>query len=211
MTREAVTVKPDVALIDAANLMFDNDLDGLPVVDDSGILVGLVTQSTMVMNKEHIHLPTLLSIMKMFDLYRKDRKAIQGQLAQIDSLKVKDVMNTEPPLLYEGESTERAIMHLSRVHGVNPTSVVTENRKLVGVLTRYDILKSGNSVGTSDRAPESEHKRTKVILDRFLKHFKDNFFFISKWRTRKWIVLNIIFFFIGMIITVAFTIRITIG
>lgn len=46
MTREPVTVAPDTAMGDAAGLMLQRHLSGLPVVED-GKLVGIITESDM--------------------------------------------------------------------------------------------------------------------------------------------------------------------
>jgi CBS domain-containing protein len=45
MTRAVVTVEPDVPVTDAAQLMLDHKISGLPVVDQSGKLVGILTES----------------------------------------------------------------------------------------------------------------------------------------------------------------------
>ncbi len=45
MTRNVVTVAPDAPVTDAAQLMLDNKISGLPVVDQSGKLIGILTES----------------------------------------------------------------------------------------------------------------------------------------------------------------------
>ncbi|HEX2908639.1 MAG TPA: CBS domain-containing protein [Phototrophicaceae bacterium] len=45
MTRKVVTVRPDVCILDAAQLMLDHKVSGLPVVDEQGKLVGILTES----------------------------------------------------------------------------------------------------------------------------------------------------------------------
>jgi CBS domain-containing protein len=45
MTRHIVTAKPDYSIIDAAQLMLDNKVSGLPVIDSNSNLVGIVTES----------------------------------------------------------------------------------------------------------------------------------------------------------------------
>jgi CBS domain-containing protein len=45
MTRDVISVRPDVSMIDAAKLMLDNKISGLPVVDHQGGLVGILTES----------------------------------------------------------------------------------------------------------------------------------------------------------------------
>lgn len=45
MTRKVLTVKSDTSIIDAAQSMLENKVSGLPVVDDEGRLVGMITES----------------------------------------------------------------------------------------------------------------------------------------------------------------------
>jgi len=45
MTRSVYTVKPEDLLIDAAEIMLDKKISGIPVVDDRGHLVGIITES----------------------------------------------------------------------------------------------------------------------------------------------------------------------
>lgn len=45
MTRKVMSVGPDVSIIDAAEMMMRNKVSGLPVIDDQGQLVGMVTES----------------------------------------------------------------------------------------------------------------------------------------------------------------------
>ncbi|MGQ9887308.1 MAG: CBS domain-containing protein [Aggregatilineales bacterium] len=45
MTRRVLTVRPDTTIIDAARVMLENKVSGLPVVDSDGQLVGMITES----------------------------------------------------------------------------------------------------------------------------------------------------------------------
>jgi acetoin utilization protein AcuB len=45
MTRDPVTINENAAIGDAAQLMLERKFSGLPVVDDSGALVGILTES----------------------------------------------------------------------------------------------------------------------------------------------------------------------
>lgn len=45
MTRDLLTVTPDSPILDAAQIMLDNKVSGLPVVDSDGNLAGIITES----------------------------------------------------------------------------------------------------------------------------------------------------------------------
>src|SRR3978361_1135458 len=52
MTKNVITVQPDTALADAARIMLDQHLSGLPVIDNAGRLVGLVTEGDLMRRAE---------------------------------------------------------------------------------------------------------------------------------------------------------------
>jgi CBS domain-containing protein len=45
MTRNLLTVKPETPILDAAEIMLEHKVSGLPVVNDKGALVGIITES----------------------------------------------------------------------------------------------------------------------------------------------------------------------
>lgn len=45
MTRDVLTITPDEPIINAARVMLEHKVSGLPVVEDSGKLIGIVTES----------------------------------------------------------------------------------------------------------------------------------------------------------------------
>ncbi len=211
MVSKVVTVSPDDSVLTAAKLMSENKFDGLPVIDADGTLQGLVTQSNLISRSGNVHVPTLLTLINKFDLYRKDRKLIDAQLKVINSLKVSDVMNPEPPLIYSGESVEKAFMQLSSTHGSSPTSVVDISKRLLGVITRFDILKTyTGKIGNSGWAVNDTRLEDKRV-DSFINDFSSKFLFISRWRTRMWLAINIAFLLGGIYIATLAIVRVHVG
>ena len=52
MTHKVLTVTTDTAIVDAANVMLQNHISGLPVINEAGILVGVVSQSDFIRRAE---------------------------------------------------------------------------------------------------------------------------------------------------------------
>ena len=48
MTRKVIVAKPDMTINDAAKLMVENNIKRLPVVDDEGNLIGIVTRGDLI-------------------------------------------------------------------------------------------------------------------------------------------------------------------
>jgi CBS-domain-containing membrane protein len=51
-TRQAITVTPDVSILQAARLMLQHRISGLPVVDEQGRVVGIVTEGDFLRRSE---------------------------------------------------------------------------------------------------------------------------------------------------------------
>jgi CBS domain-containing protein len=52
MTRKVITVKADAPVRDAANLMLQSHISGLPVVDEAGKLIGIVSEGDFLCSSE---------------------------------------------------------------------------------------------------------------------------------------------------------------
>jgi CBS-domain-containing membrane protein len=52
MTRQVITIAVDAPIVDAANIMLDKHISGLPVVDEAGKLVGIVSQRDFIRRAE---------------------------------------------------------------------------------------------------------------------------------------------------------------
>ena len=63
MTKEVITVSPQTKVLDLARLLADNKINGAPVVDDEGRLVGVVTQSNLIDRAKKFELPYVISIL----------------------------------------------------------------------------------------------------------------------------------------------------
>ena len=141
MTRNVLSVHPETSLMDAAKLIIDNDLDGVPVLDTEGALVGILTEYDLISKAFALHLPTIQFLIKNLSVYKSDGGKFQKELSGITSLTVKDLMNTDPLFFKENTTFEEAVQTFKDHHRVNPIPVVDADHHVVGVVSRYDIIK----------------------------------------------------------------------
>lgn len=141
MTKEVVSVGPDTPLIEAAKILVEYKFDGVPVVDKENKLAGILTEYDLISKSSAIHLPTFQKIIQDIGVYRKDKKHFTKDLEEIASLRVKDVMNNDPLTLPEDATYEDAVTAFRDHHRVNPIPVIDKDKKVVGVVSRYDVLK----------------------------------------------------------------------
>ena len=97
MDRDAVTVAPGTPVQDVLALMKDNELPGLPVVNEAGRCVGIVTESDLVLSEEEgdLHMPHHLDIMGGTILL-ESWKHFEERLEKAMAADVDEMMTADP-------------------------------------------------------------------------------------------------------------------
>lgn len=133
MTRDPATVAPDTSLRDAAAVLLDQGVSGLPVTDDEGRLVGIITEADFVAAEaergdsgRHRILAALLG---------REHSALGS------AERVGDVMARSVETVHETD-TVAAVAHAMLRHKVKRLPVVDRTGKLVGIVSRADVVKS---------------------------------------------------------------------
>lgn len=123
MTQDVITVKPSTTLPEAHQIMMDEEIRRLPVVDDNGILVGIITLGDV--RGAQPSPATSLSIWELNYL--------------LSSLTVEKIM-TPQPMTIEPEATIGAAARTMLEHRVSGLPVVSADGKLAGIITESDIF-----------------------------------------------------------------------
>lgn len=125
MSKNLCTVKQDTIISEALDLMVSNNYHRLPVVDNEGYLVGLITEGLI--RKDNSS--SSLSVYELNYLFNK--------------LKVKDLMKKKEDVkvINPNALVEEAAL-LLRENKVGCLPVVDENNKVLGIITHYDIFDS---------------------------------------------------------------------
>ncbi|MBW1801868.1 MAG: CBS domain-containing protein, partial [Deltaproteobacteria bacterium] len=66
MTKDPVTVSPDTEITHAAKLLLDKGVNGLPVVDREGKLVGIICQSDLIAQQKGLPIPSIFTLLDSF-------------------------------------------------------------------------------------------------------------------------------------------------
>ena len=130
MSTELIRVPPETTLRDAARLMVEARISGLPVTDDEGSLVGLVTESDFL--RKEVDRGEVMDSGLLGILFTK-----RDSLADAET--VGEVMATELFTI----SPEATLVEAARsmtTHGIKRLPVVDRDGKLIGVIARSDIV-----------------------------------------------------------------------
>jgi CBS domain-containing protein len=162
MTRRVVSVSPETSVAEAVRLMLQDDISGLPVVDEHGRLAGIVTEGDFLRRAET-------------DTERRRQRWLTfllgpGRLAQeyvhTHGRKVAEVMT--PDVVSVTEYTPlREIVRLMEGRRIKRVPV-TRDGKLVGIVSRANLLRAmasvAGEVGTADTDDDSEI-RTRLLAE----------------------------------------------
>ncbi len=139
MTTDCITVHPETDISEAARLLLEENINGIPVVDQDNRLVGIICQSDLVAMQMKIPLPSMFtlldSLVPLASMSRVDR-----EIRKITAARVEDAMTPEPLAVTRDTPLEELaqIMVDKKFH----TLPVVENKKLLGVVGKADVLKT---------------------------------------------------------------------
>jgi CBS domain-containing protein len=139
MTPETVTLHPDTDIRTAAALLIEKKINGAPVVDASGKLLGVLCQSDLVAQHKQVKLPSVFALLDGF-IALTSRDEFQREIQKIAAAKVADAMTAHPKTV----SPQTPIDEIATIM-VNEklyTLPVVDGGKLVGVVGKEDILRT---------------------------------------------------------------------
>jgi CBS domain-containing protein len=141
MERELVTVTPQDDIETLVRLLRRHDLPGVPVVNDGGRCVGMVTEADLVISDEQgdLHLPHYIELFGGV-VFLEPLRHFEERLRKAVGLTVGDIMTSELTTIEPDAGVPEAGRAIAESgHNRLP---VSEHGRLVGVVTRVDVLEA---------------------------------------------------------------------
>ncbi|MGE5798704.1 MAG: CBS domain-containing protein [Syntrophaceae bacterium] len=139
MTKNVITVTPDTEITQAAKLLLENHFNGLPVVDESGKLIGILCQDDLIIQQKRLPLPSLFTF---FDglIPLTSYRSLEKEVEKIVATTVSQAMTTDPITIDPDASLEdiATLMVNNNIH----TLPVLDRDRLVGVIGKEDVLRT---------------------------------------------------------------------
>jgi CBS domain-containing protein len=134
MTKDVISVKPTTSVHEAARTLVEHRISGVPVVDDAGRVVGLLTEGDLILrHKPREHAPWWRAFFSDGEeLAREYQKAVGMTVAEVMT---RSVISVAPDLPVEAVAT------ILDEHRIRRVPVVAEGR-LVGVVSRGDLVRA---------------------------------------------------------------------
>jgi CBS domain-containing protein len=151
MTTEVVTLAPGDNAYEAMEKMVAAGVDGAPVVDEHGAVVGILSTGDLIVQESRLHFPTVLSIFGATIELPSEKRHFEEDLRKALGSTVADVMQADPITIGADDSVEEAAT-LMHEHDISRLPVIGDTG-LVGIVARVDILRG---ILSADRARSTE-------------------------------------------------------
>lgn len=140
MDREVPSVSPDADARTAIDLLAKTDRGAIPVVDEELRVIGIVSESDLVLTdeEEDLHLPHYLNIMGGI-VFVGSMKGFEERLEKGLATKVSELMTPDPVVVGPDDDAEKVARAIAESHH-NHLPVVDGEGRLAGMVTRADAL-----------------------------------------------------------------------
>ena len=139
MTTDVISVAPQTEIVQAAKILLRERINGVPVVDEEGTLVGILCESDLIMQQKKFPVPSFFTLLDGL-VPLTSMKRFEAEVQKMSAVIVADAM-TPNPLTVTPETTveEVATIMVGKKYNTLP---VVEDGKLVGIVGKNDILKT---------------------------------------------------------------------
>ena len=159
MTKDVITVTPHTTIEDAARIMLRTHVSGLPVMDDAGKLVGIVSESDFLRRGE---IGTGRKRAKWLQFFLGPGTAA-NEFVRERGRKVEDVMTPDPITVGE-ETPLEDLVRLMEKNDIKRLPVMS-GKTLRGIVTRSNLLQAVASLAHEipDPTADDDHIRERII------------------------------------------------
>ncbi len=158
MTRDVVTVRPDAPIHEAARLMVNHGVSGLPVLDEGGRLVGILSEGDLILRQKP------RTQLAWWQVFFSDGERLAREYQKATGLTVAEVMTRSVISLPPDASIESAAALLDE-HKIRRVPVVAAG-KLAGIISRGDLIKALAGGPAGGRAPLSDEQLVSEMQQR---------------------------------------------
>jgi CBS domain-containing protein len=161
MTRNILSVRPDTTVAEAIRMMLDNRISGLPVIDEGGRLVGILTEGDLLRRGEtgtERHRPRWLEFLMGPGRLAEEYVRTHGR-------RIAEVM-TRDPVSVAPDTSLKEIVELMERHRIKRVPVL-DGDDPVGILSRADLLRglAGALAAEPAAATSDEEIRERILAE----------------------------------------------
>jgi len=139
MTADPVTVSPQTSLQEAIQILAEKEISGLPVVDEKGQLVGVISETDLTWQATGVDTPPYVMFLDSV-IYLQNPLKHNEEVHKALGQTVGEAMSDRPTTIKGSDPVREAarIMHDKKVRRL---PVVDDDSKLIGMITQGDVIK----------------------------------------------------------------------
>lgn len=140
MSRDPILVRPQTPLKEAIQILAEKRISGLPVIDDAGKLVGIISETDLMWQETSVTPPAYIMILDSV-IYLQNPGTYERDLHKALGQTVGEVMSKNPVAISPQKSLKEAAQ-LIQNHKVQRLPVLDNGGNVIGILTRGDIIRA---------------------------------------------------------------------
>jgi CBS domain-containing protein len=139
MSHDPIVVQPDTPLSEAIQILAKNRISGLPVVDPSGKLVGVISETDLMWQETGATPPAYIMLLDSV-IYLENPARYERELHKALGQTVGEAMTKDPVTVKPNKPLREAaqLMHERSIHRL---PVLDDEGRVTGILTRGDIIR----------------------------------------------------------------------
>lgn len=141
MSSPVTTLTGDMSVEEAVGVLVDAGINGAPVVDDEGRLIGLLDDSDLILSEARLHAPTTIELFGAYIQLPGERRRFEDEIRHALGQTVAEVMGDHPPSVTQ-QATVEDVATLLLERDISRVPVVDEARRVVGIVTRGDLVRA---------------------------------------------------------------------
>lgn len=141
MSSPPVSIHEDKTLQDTIEMLAKHRFSGLPVVDNDGKLVGIISDTDIIRYSEQTKVVPKANLSGWISPYANvsELASMQKGIENLHQTRVSEVMTKKVHTVNE-ETEASEIARLMNRRNINRIPVVDSKKKLVGIVTRADMV-----------------------------------------------------------------------
>ena len=142
MVTDVLSFTPDQDVLEAMRALVVQDIDGGPVLDGEGKVIGMLSTADLIVEEARIDLPAVITLLGgVFEL-PKSKKRYEADLDKALGATVGEVMTRELGATIGPDDTFETAATLMHEHGLDRLAVVDDDDVLLGIIARGDIVRA---------------------------------------------------------------------
>ncbi len=150
MTSNPITTSPTATVESVVKVLEEHRISGLPVVDEAGKVVGVISEGDLLIRESPLKPPLYMTFLGSV-IYFESPATFHQHLKKSLGMLVQDVMTTKP-LTTTPEACLTDVAQLMLERHIKRLPVVDAEHKLVGIITRHDLVRALRSQIVPDEA-----------------------------------------------------------